>query len=205
VCPHCIYPFSQQQSFENHLPDCSRHVYQVAKYPSSESNEHIVKWRAREKTERVPFVIYADFESCLVPVDGDTDVLVEHIPSGFCAYTVSWDEEHETNPIVYSGPDCMDVFYDHLTTEQWRIVSILKNKYEMELLNENVREHFDRATECPRCFQPFSGDRKKVMHHNHRAGKFIDALCNSCNLQIQNRLFIPVVFRNLKITTSITC
>jgi hypothetical protein len=180
------------------LPDCSRHVYQVAKYPSSESNEHIVKWRAREKTERVPFVIYADFESCLVPVDGDTDVLAEHIPSGFCAYTVSWDEEHETDPIVYSGPDCMDVFYDHLAAEQWRIVSILKTKYEMELLNDNDREHFDRATECPRCFQPFSGDRKKVMHHNHRTGKFIDALCNSCNLQIQNRLFIPVVFHNLK-------
>jgi hypothetical protein len=36
------------------------------------------------------------------------------------------------------------------------------------------------------------------MHHNHRTGKFIDALCNSCNLQIQNRLFLPVVFHNLK-------
>jgi hypothetical protein len=160
VFPHCIHPFSQQQSFENHLPDCARHVYQVAKYPSSESNEHIVKWRAREKTERVPFVIYADFESCLVPVDGDADVLAEHIPSGFCAYTVSWDEEHETDPIVYSGSNCMDVFYDHLAAEHWRIMSILKNKYEMELLNDNDREHFDRATECPRCFQPFTSDRK---------------------------------------------
>jgi hypothetical protein len=39
------------------------------------------------------------------------------------------------------------------------------------------------------------------MHHNHRTGKFIAALCNGCNLQIKNRednFFVPVVLHNLK-------
>jgi hypothetical protein len=40
-----------------------------------------VKWKSREKTERVPFVIYADFESCLVLVHDDSGVLDEHVPS----------------------------------------------------------------------------------------------------------------------------
>jgi hypothetical protein len=87
-------------------------------------------------------------------------VLAEHIPSGFCAYTDSWDEEQETDPIVYSGPDCMDVFYDHLAAEQWRIVSILKDKYEIEVLNDNDREHFDRAT-MSEMFPTFFGRQKE--------------------------------------------
>ena len=67
--------------------------------------------------------IYADFESCLVPVDGD-----EHVPAGFCAHTVSADPEYETEPVLYSGRDCMEVFYNHLASEQQRVASILRKK-----------------------------------------------------------------------------
>ena len=85
VCPHCVHPFSTKQAFDNHYPDCSKHLYQVTRFPNPENEENILRWKSREKTERVPFVIYADFESCLVPADGVVD---EHVPSGFCAYTV---------------------------------------------------------------------------------------------------------------------
>jgi hypothetical protein len=91
VCPHCVHPFTSSRAFEDHFPDCSKHVYQRTIYPEPQSDESIVKWKSREKTERVPFVIYADFESCLVPVHDDSGVLDEHVPSGFCAYTVSVD------------------------------------------------------------------------------------------------------------------
>jgi hypothetical protein len=66
VCPQCVHPFTSPRAFAEHLPDCSKHVYQVTKYPELQSDESIVKWKSREKTERVPFVSYADFESCLV-------------------------------------------------------------------------------------------------------------------------------------------
>jgi hypothetical protein len=118
VCLHCVHPFTSPRAFEEHLPDCSKHVFQVTKYPEPQSDESIVKWKSREKTEREPFVIYADFESCLVPVHDESNVLDEHVPSGFCAYTVSIDPEFETEPVTYSGRDCMTVFYDHLAGEQ---------------------------------------------------------------------------------------
>jgi hypothetical protein len=131
VCPHCVHPFTSSRAFEDHFLDCSKHVYQRTIYPEPQSDESIVKWKSREKTERVPFVIYADFESCLVPVHGDSGVLDEHVPSGFCAYTVSSDPEFETGPVTYSGRDCMTVFYDHLASEQHRIAAILKDYHEM--------------------------------------------------------------------------
>lgn len=78
-----------------------------------------------------PFVVYADFESYLsaVKVDDDdveriTHKFDEHIPSGFCFYTVSRDPQFQTKPTLYSGKDCMDVFFDHLLFEQRRISCI---------------------------------------------------------------------------------
>jgi hypothetical protein len=56
VCPHCAHPFTAERVFENHLPDCSKHAYQVTLYP--DEDDKILKWQSREKTERLPFVIY---------------------------------------------------------------------------------------------------------------------------------------------------
>jgi hypothetical protein len=101
----------------------------------------------------------------------------------------------------------MDVFFDHLINEQRRISSILSKKSEMLPLTDEELQRFDRTRSCPKCNQDFSDENKKVMHHNHRTGQFIDAACNSCNLQIKSidsKFFIPVVFHNLKITMLIT-
>jgi hypothetical protein len=197
VCPRCVHPFTSARTFAYHFTDCSKHAHQVTKYPEPQSGESIVKWKSREKTERVPFVIYADFESCLVPVHDDSDVLDEHIPSGFCAYTVSTDPEFETEPVTYSGRDCLTVFYDHLAKELHQIASILEDYHEMLTLTREEQERFDQTRACPACNIWFSNEYPKVKHHNHRTRKFISALCNVCNLQIKNRednFFVSVVF-----------
>jgi hypothetical protein len=130
-----------------------------------------VKWKSREKTERVPFVIYADFESCLVPVHDDSGVLDEYVPSGFCAYTVSADPEFETESVTYSGRDCMPVFYDPLTSEQRRIAVILKDYHEMLPLTREEQERFDQTRACVAYNKPFSDLDPKTMHHNHSYGE----------------------------------
>jgi hypothetical protein len=199
VCPHCVHPFTTQPAFENHLSDCSKHVYQVTKYPDPGKN--ILKWQSRERTERLPFVIYADFDSCLVSIDDDSDIVNEHLPSGFCSYTVTSDPEYETEPFLYSGSDCMNVFFDHLANEQQRVASIRNKNYKMLPLTNDEQERFDRTQRCPNCPEQFSKENKKVMLHNHWNGKFIDALCNKCNMQIRNKkdeFYIPVIFHNLK-------
>jgi hypothetical protein len=96
VCPHCIHLFSSSSAFDNHFPDCSKHVYKVTRYSDPEWEESIVERKSREKTERVYYVIEADFESCLVPESGKVGVMVKHVPSRLCAYTVSVDLEFET-------------------------------------------------------------------------------------------------------------
>jgi protein-arginine kinase activator protein McsA len=92
----------------------------------------------------------------------------------------------------------MDVFCEHLSQEQARIVDIMRLNVDMLPLTADEQQRFDQAQGCPRCYETFVHGNEKVRHHNHRTGKFIDVLCNNCNLQIRYRILIPVVFHNLK-------
>jgi len=103
-----------------------------------------------------PFVIYADFESCLIPVNneqvaGTTHAVAEHIPSGFCAYIVCNLKEkndadfsrYATEPVFYSGLDAMNVFYNHINTERRRISRLLDKNVDMTPLTHDEQDYFD--------------------------------------------------------------
>jgi hypothetical protein len=86
----------------------------------------------------------------------------------FCAYTVSTDSEIEMEPFLYSGPDCMDEFYEHLAHEQARIVDIMRLNVAMLPLTAEEQQHFDRTQWCRRCYETFGYGNEKVRHHNYR-------------------------------------
>jgi hypothetical protein len=68
-------------------------------------------------------------------------------------------------------------------------------------LGDEEPERFNGMQSCPKCNQIFSDENKKVMHHKKHTGQFIDAVCNSYNLQIKSndsKFFILVMFHNLK-------
>lgn len=183
-CPHCQHPFSRLQAFENHFENCSEHKRQSITFPGE--GENILFWRARSKTEMYPFIIYADFECALIPSTSE-NVVNEHIPSGFCCYTISTMSEHQTKPFLYSGSNCMDYFQDHVISEQQRISAILGLEVDMLPLTREQQNTHDHTTICRNCDHTFTEGNPKVRHHNHSTGYYIDTICNSCNLQIKPR------------------
>jgi len=64
---------------------------------------------------RIPFYLVCDFESFLSPIHNDdgadvdavkaTNLIDEHRVCGFACHRVSEYPEHQTDPVVYSGPD----------------------------------------------------------------------------------------------------
>jgi len=60
-CLHCCHPYNTLTSFNNHFLQSSRNMRQAVNYPDEEKNH--VFWKSRSKTDKVPFVCYADFES----------------------------------------------------------------------------------------------------------------------------------------------
>jgi hypothetical protein len=114
VCEYCLHPCTSEKFYSQHVLECSAHSPQRVVYPEEGST---LEWTGIAKTEPVPFVIYADFESFLVPGSNDKlkNAIDTHIPSGFCCFTVSKYEKYNNQPPkLYSGHNVMDHFYNHL-------------------------------------------------------------------------------------------
>ena len=74
---------------------------------------------------KVPFMMYADFESILEPIQGvsnnpnvsSTKGLNIHTPSGWCVYS-KFAYGKITNPLTqYRGLDCIEKFGEHIISK----------------------------------------------------------------------------------------
>ena len=106
----------------------------------SDDND-ILYFKDVHKQLRVPFVIYADFESILIPCTQEnliddasyTQKTHEHQASGFCYIVVSDVEDFNTPPVVYRGENAVENFLQCLLMEEKRIRPILEHVVPMEL------------------------------------------------------------------------
>src|SRR6218665_375439 len=62
-CPFCLYRFTVEATLEKHIPECGKHGVQGVSYPSPGSN--ILQFTNIANQMKVPFAIFADFESFL--------------------------------------------------------------------------------------------------------------------------------------------
>jgi len=128
------------------------------------------------------------------------DHLVTHIPSGFCALTVSIFEEHDYKLHRYSGENVMDEFYNYMNREEQRIRTILNQNNAMIELTEDQNVSYVLATVCDTCKKELSPIRPKMRHHCHVTGRYIGPVCQSCNLQLKSRtwneFFVTCFFHN---------
>ena len=110
-CPYCMYGFDKRYNAEEklrqHIPYCSTNGPQRTSFPK----EKLVKFKDIEKMMKLPFCIYADFETLNVkiskctpnPLEANTTDQTHHEVSGFTFHTVS--DFYESKPVHYTGPD----------------------------------------------------------------------------------------------------
>src|SRR6218665_2929561 len=141
ICPFpfCLYRFTVEETLEKHIPDCGKHDVQGVSYTSPGSN--ILQFTNIANQMKVPFAIFADFESCLekgeIEAGKTTKLIDKHIPSGFCWLTVSsFPEYNNEEPWVCSDGDIMDSFFSYLNLEHVRVNNILSRYEPMTPLND---------------------------------------------------------------------
>ena len=61
-----------------------------------------------------------------------------------------------------------------------------------------IKKYHNSINKCSECNKCFIGKNKKVIHHDHITGKYINSICNDCNLQYKIKKFVPVYCHNLK-------
>jgi hypothetical protein len=239
VCNYCLRPCSSADILERHVELCQRHPPQATRYP--DPDQSVLEFKATHKQFYLPFYLVCDFEAFLVPVqeqqetdygdepsakkhkvEGNTKAVDEHVISGFACKRVSSVPEYETPIYVYSGPDPMTRFFEHIMEESRVIGRLMGRNEEMLPLGKEEKRAYKEETVCPYCKGPFTESNWKVHHHCHVSGKYLSPACNNCNLQLKlkgrrrhpvmeddfegdgdaenqdSEYFIPIIFHNLK-------
>ena len=92
-CLNCFYSFRTEDALKNHENVCRDHDYCCIEMPNEEN--YILKYNLGEKSMKIPFIIYGDFESILEeistcgndPKKSSTTKISKHTPSGFSLCT----------------------------------------------------------------------------------------------------------------------
>ena len=202
-CSNCLNGFESEIIRDEHDEYCRSKDSVRVEMPTKNP---MVKYADGQYQFKVPFVIYADFESMLVPVSGapnnpemsSTKGINIHQPSGWCMYS-KFAYGKVTNPLKqYRGRDCVSKFCEMIMAEAKRLYKSAPKKPMNKLTKEQTVE-FVTAKECHICFKKFSPKDRKVRDHCHYTGKYRGAAHSSCNLRYRIPDYIPVVFHTLAV------
>ncbi len=213
-CLRCHNGFNTSESLKAHQEMCLKHKTQTIIYANPGDTE---KFRNHERLHDVPFVVYADFE-CFVkpletkdkdPSESYTVKYQSHIPSGFC-YTIKCMEEtvYPTKTVLrtasYEGEDMGRLFVETLSEDLKPIYEILKTSKPM-VISDQEKDQYAKTKNCYACETQFGTERTKKKEkvvkcrdHCHITGKYRGAACDKCNLRMRVPMFVPVLFHNLE-------
>ena len=199
-CINCLQGFAEQKSRDEHYAYCRSNEAVRIEMPN---RKPIVEYSDGQHQFKVPFTMYADFESILEPIQGasnnpnvsSTRGVNVHTPSGWCVYS-KFAYGKITKPLTqYRGLDCSEKFCEHIISEAKRLYNSFP-EHSMQPLTKSQLKEYKRTTKCHICFKPFR-EKGKVRDHCHYSGLYRGAAHFSCNLQYKIPSYVPVVFHNL--------
>lgn len=159
------------------------------------------------KLQKSPYVVYADFESIIVPYEGPlpkdlpkTVTLSNHQVCSYAFIVVSSDGKH-SKPQLYRGPNAAKNFLQQMNQVR-NDCSKQLNLSDIVMKPED-QEQFNSTTQCWICEQSLTPntDNPIVRDHDHVSGQFRGAAHSKCNLQLKfdpKTWKLPIFFHNLR-------
>ena len=207
ICSKCLQRFSRCDALEAHVTKNRCIEFNgTALKQLPENGRHTVEFRNIKKQLRVPFVLYADCESILKPVEDDhtknTQIYQNHHVNHVGVKLVSdfpdliCDEYKQ-----FDGSNCMIDFLNYCLDTQNKCLEILRNDTHKYFNRKNFsatdKASYNSAVDCHICRKKLNGD--KVLDHCHITGKYRGPAHNECNINYNYKDFqLPVFFHNLK-------
>ena len=121
-CINCLQGFAEKKSRDEHLVYCRNNEAVRIEMPN---RKPIVRYSDGQYQFKVPFLMYADFESILEPIQGasnnpsvsSTRGVNVHIRSGWCIYSHFAYGDLTNSLTQYRGPHCVNKFCKHIISE----------------------------------------------------------------------------------------
>ena len=204
ICLNCINGFKSPDSLNKHKEYCYNNECVKITMPPPGT---YLKFKNFRCSEKAPFVIYADFESLIKPMDNCdpdpnksyTKKYQKHKPSGFSYYIISlYESVFKSVKRTYTKtkeeePDAEDVFVKWLEEDVKEIANIKPKK--MVFTKEDEKQ-FNKASDCWICGEELN-NQDRVRDHCHYTGRYRGAAHNNCNLNYSKPKGVPVFFHNL--------
>ena len=176
-CKKCLHAYTSQELLNVHADDCC-HV-QRTKFPKHPR----CRFTNFQRQLPAPFVVYADSESILKPVNADVDVtqgvdtgtesstsvFQEHIPCRFAYKIVSGADPDFSRPLVMYRGDAAEMFVRKLQLEAKQVCGYITTLKPIEFTATDSLS-FNSATTCHICAKQLEDD--KVRDHCHIAGNY---------------------------------
>jgi Recombination endonuclease VII len=153
----------------------------------------------------MPFTIYADFESLLIPHSrcdpnpekSSTTTIHTHEPCSF-GYFIKCSFDDSLNKYVsYRGENSATHFIERITEDAKRLfVNHLSQNKVMDSLTSNELHEYDNTNICHICKEIIDSD-EKVQDHCHMTGKYRGPAHKYCNIQFRVPKIITCFFHNL--------
>ena len=211
-CLNCFNSFKSLDSLDKHKEYCYNNESVKISMPPPNT---FLRFKNFRYSEKAPFVIYADFESLIKPIDNCdpdpnrsyTKKYQKHEPISFCYYILCFNDslckeifnnDTKRKQLRYyvktkpEDPDAIDVFIKWLEDD----VKFLANIEEKKMVfTRKDEKQFNKASDCWICGEELGNDR--VRDHCHYTGRYRGAAHNSCNLKYSKPKDVPVFFHNL--------
>ena len=155
ICDNCLNPFPKEESLNKHKEYCSTNECIKINMPKKEKS--ILKFKNYCNSEKVPFIIYADMESLLNPIQSCepnlqssyTKKYQNHQPVSYSYYVKCFDDNVFTRePKTYTGLDAMQKFVESLEKD----VKEIANIPEVDMIfGKEEAKRFNKETKCWIC------------------------------------------------------
>ena len=219
-CYRCLNSFHSVKSLEKHTEYCQNNEEVKIEMPMIKDDEgnflspRYIYFKHHYKKQRVPFVVYADFECFTEKIDtcqpkdtkSFTNRYQKHKPSGFIYLIKCFDDNLFSPKLVQYTADSPDdnvpqLFIKSLEEDIKEIYNRFKKPKKMVMTRED-EINYEKATICHICEEELDEETddenyRKVRDHCHLTGKFRGAAHSICNLKYRLPKFYPVIFHNL--------
>ena len=199
----CLNSFRCEKALNTHQEYC--YEYEAVKIELPKKGT-LLEFKNCHRSEKVPFIVYADFESYIQPIQSCdpnpessyTKQYQKHEPSSFFYYIKCFNDNiYPPKLVTYTGENVAENFVKMLEKD---IREIKKIRSKEMIFGDEDCDDFNEATHCWICKKEIDDDDKKnykVRDHCYFTGMYRGAAHNLCNLKYNKPNVTPVVFHNL--------
>ena len=162
---NCLQGFNEESSRNEQIDYCIDNETEKVEMPYKNPRVEFCNGQFQFK---VPFIMYADFESILEPIQGPGNHLMisltrginNHVTSGWCVRSEFAYGKIENPLKLYRGKDCVKKFCDHVIGEACRLYQSYP-EVPMTPLTPKEMDRYKRSERCHICFELFKEDNPR--------------------------------------------